>query len=158
MECAQRGGMKNKVCWPSSCYVPWPNLIFPFDSHASLVKPYFSYQLFGPMLRPVDPILLFFGSTNRIFHTTSSNSCHVPLTQLCSHVSVLRVHEPYFSYHFFERISRPVDPASFSCKHPAHKPYFSYQLFEFIPRPVDPTLLLCNRPSGPQTLFFIPFF
>ena len=38
------------------------------------------------------------------------------------------------------------------------KPYFSYLFFKRMPRPVDPRLFSCKCPSGPQTLFFIPTF
>ena len=87
----KKKGMKNKVCGPSSCYVPRPNLIFPSHErslchvpliqHASLVKPYFHMS-----------------------------ECHNPSTQVHSHVSILRAHKPYFSYQLFELIPRPSGP------------------------------------------------
>ena len=51
-------------------------------------------------------------------------------------------------------IPRPVDPASFSCKHPsAHKPYFSCQFFERMPRPIDPRSFSCKYSSAHKPYF-----
>ena len=122
-----------------------------------ITKPYFSsYErslFYVPLITCKNGQTLFFmpaffGSTNLIFHTTS-----VPLTQLRSHASTLRAHKPYFSYNFFERIPRPVDPGSFSCKC-----FLGPQTLFLISRPVDPASLSCKHHSGPQTLFFVPFF
>ena len=124
-------------------FIPRAQLMLcPVDSDASLVKPYFSYQ--------------------------PSSSYHL----VNSHASVLRAYDPYFSYHFFERMPHPIDSGSFSCKYPlgpqilffiptfrvhttshwpsSHKPYFSYQLFEFILHPIDPGLFPCKNQLNPN--------
>ena len=139
--------------------------------HPSAHKPYFSYHFFERMPRPFDPASLSFKcpSAHKPYF-----SYHVPSTQLRSHVSTLRptnlishttspVDPGSFSCKHpsgpqtLFLIPRPVDPASLSCKHPsAHKPYFSYHFFERMPRPVDPRSFSCKCPSGPQTLFLIP--
>ena len=69
-----------------------------------------------------------FGPTNR---TIFSNACHVPLTQLHSHASVLWAHKPYFSYHV------PC-LGLFSCKHP-----LGPQTLFLIP--------FCRAPAVPST-------
>ena len=95
-------GMRNKVCGPEE---PWYEMVWAQLMLRHLAKPYFS--------------------------SYECSLCHVP-SNLIFHASVFWAHKPYFSYHFFERMPRPVDPTSLSCKRPsAHKP-FAYQLFEFI--------------------------
>ena len=109
---------------------------------------------FGPQLlflisRPVDPASLsckYPFPTNLIFPTIFMSACHVPSTQVLS-CKCPSVHKLYFSYQLFERMPRPVNPASFSCKCPlAHKPYFSYQLLERMPSPIDSGSFPCKRP------------
>ena len=148
-------GMKNKVCGPSWEWT-WVDGVW----HA-LEKMIWKIRFVGPAHATFRGQTLFFipwaqlilchmqAWSNLIFHT--SHRAHTTL--LIQMQVYLRAHEPYFSYHFFERMPYPINSGSFSCK-----PYFSYQLFEFIPRPVDPALLSYKHLSSPQTLFFILSF
>ena len=142
---------KNKVCGPKdTCMrvnlgrdVAWTRKVGMKNKVCGPEGPWYEMAWAELMLRHL---------ANLIFHNDFSSECHVPST----HIHSPSAHKPYFSYYFFERMPRPVDPGSFSCKHPskypsAHKPYFFIPFFRAHATSRRPRSTLMQVSFGPQT-------